>query len=61
MTLPLQQAFGRLIRHTGDRGVVAILDPRLVTKPYGKRIVRSLPEAPVTHDFADVAGFFRAA
>ena len=58
MTLPLQQAFGRLIRHTSDRGVVAILDPRLVTKPYGKRILRSLPDAPLVHRIEDLEGFY---
>ena len=31
-----RQGFGRLIRTASDRGVVAILDPRVVTKPYGK-------------------------
>jgi ATP-dependent DNA helicase DinG len=45
MTLVLKQGFGRLIRHRNDRGVVAILDPRLKTKPYGRGIMRSLPPA----------------
>lgn len=46
----LSQGFGRLIRHTADRGGVAILDPRLTSKAYGKAIVRSLPRAYTTHN-----------
>lgn len=43
MSLELQQGVGRLIRHRGDKGVAAILDPRLGTKSYGKQILRDLP------------------
>lgn len=39
----LAQGAGRLIRHTTDRGVVAILDTRLITKRYGGLMLRSLP------------------
>ena len=41
--LALAQGFGRLIRHRGDRGVVALLDKRAVTKPYGRRVLAGLP------------------
>lgn len=58
MTLVLKQAFGRLIRHRNDTGVVAILDPRLKTKGYGKGILRSLPESPVVTQFHEVESFF---
>lgn len=58
MTLTLKQAFGRLIRHRNDRGVVAILDPRLKTKGYGRGILKSLPNAPVVTEFADVERAF---
>ena len=58
MTLPLQQGFGRLIRTKNDRGVVAILDPRLKTKGYGTKIVRSLPPATLSTDLSDVQRFF---
>ncbi|HXI17233.1 MAG TPA: helicase C-terminal domain-containing protein, partial [Chloroflexota bacterium] len=37
--------FGRLIRSTSDRGVVVILDSRLLTKRYGETLLRSLPPA----------------
>lgn len=40
----LKQGFGRLIRHSEDRGVVVILDSRTVNKRYGELFVRSLPE-----------------
>ncbi len=43
--LKLRQGFGRLIRSRTDRGAVLILDSRIVTKNYGKRFLRSLPEA----------------
>ena len=41
--LMLTQGAGRLIRHREDRGVVAILDPRIHTRGYGQSIVRTLP------------------
>ena len=41
--LALQQGLGRLIRHRTDRGVLAILDPRLRTMGYGRRFLDSLP------------------
>ena len=56
--LALQQGLGRLIRHRRDRGVLAVLDPRLRTKGYGRRFVASLPPAPLVHDLAQVSAFF---
>lgn len=38
-----KQGFGRLIRHKKDRGCIVCLDIRLVTKPYGKLFLNSLP------------------
>jgi ATP-dependent DNA helicase DinG len=58
--LALQQGLGRLIRHRRDRGVLAVLDPRLRTKGYGRRFVASLPPAPIVHDLARVDAFFSA-
>ncbi len=58
--LTLQQGLGRLIRHRQDRGVLAILDPRLRTMGYGRRFMRALPPAPLTHDLADVEQFLGA-
>ena len=56
--LTLQQGLGRLIRHRRDRGVLAVLDPRIRTKGYGRRFIASLPPAPIVHDLARVATFF---
>ena len=56
--LTLQQGLGRLIRHRRDRGVLAVLDPRLRTKGYGRRFLRSLPPAPVVHDLTAIEAFF---
>jgi ATP-dependent DNA helicase DinG len=48
--IKLKQGFGRLIRHKDDSGQVAILDPRIRTKPYGRQFLDSLPEATVVVD-----------
>ncbi len=56
--LTLQQGLGRLIRHRQDRGVMAILDPRMRTKGYGKKFVASLPPAPIVHDVREILLFF---
>jgi ATP-dependent DNA helicase DinG len=56
--LQLRQGFGRLIRGHTDRGVVAILDPRLRTRPYGRAFLAALPRCPVAEDPAAVAQFF---
>ena len=44
--IKLKQGFGRLIRTKTDRGIVVILDPRVLTKPYGRTFLSSLPECP---------------
>ncbi|WP_410505592.1 ATP-dependent DNA helicase [Janthinobacterium sp.] len=56
----LKQGAGRLIRDEGDRGVLMICDPRLISKPYGKRIWQSLPPFKRTREQADVIAFFEA-
>jgi ATP-dependent DNA helicase DinG len=56
--LALQQGLGRLIRHRRDRGVLAVLDPRLRTKGYGRRFIASLPPAPIVHDLDRIEEFF---
>lgn len=56
----LAQASGRLIRTQTDRGVVAILDPRLATKGYGKTIVATLPAMPRTIDLEEAESFLRS-
>ena len=55
----IKQGAGRLIRDETDRGVLMICDPRLITKPYGKRIWRSLPPMKRTRELDDVLAFFQ--
>jgi ATP-dependent DNA helicase DinG len=38
--------------------VLAVLDPRIRTKAYGRRFVASLPPAPVVHELSDIDAFF---
>lgn len=54
----VKQGAGRLIRDENDRGVLMICDPRLINKPYGKRIWRSLPPMRRTRLLTDVLAFF---
>lgn len=69
VTLPraqvaLRQGAGRLMRTASDKGVIAILDARIQTKSWGKAVMNSLPDAPVTDSIEDVrrlsATYFRA-
>jgi ATP-dependent DNA helicase DinG len=59
--LTLLQGLGRLLRHRRDRGVLAILDPRLRTMGYGRRFLDSLPPAPITLDPDEISRFFEPA
>ena len=56
--LALKQGFGRLIRTSSDRGVLALLDNRIVTKSYGEIFLNSLPDYARTRSLDDVARFF---
>jgi ATP-dependent DNA helicase DinG len=56
--LTLLQGLGRLIRHRDDRGVLAVLDPRLQTMGYGRRFLTSLPPAVITREIEDIRRFF---
>jgi ATP-dependent DNA helicase DinG len=53
----LKQGAGRLIRDENDRGVLMICDPRLISKPYGRRIWQSLPPFTRTRELATVQQF----
>jgi ATP-dependent DNA helicase DinG len=57
--ITLKQGAGRLIRDEGDRGVLMICDPRLISKPYGRRIWQSLPPFKRTRELQTVLAFFR--
>jgi ATP-dependent DNA helicase DinG len=52
--IKLKQGFGRLIRTKTDRGIVVILDPRILSKPYGRTFLRSLPACPQVQDTLDL-------
>ena len=56
--ISLKQGLGRLIRSTTDRGVLAVLDPRLKTKSYGRLFLNSLPPCRVTSRTEDLASMF---
>ena len=58
--LELKQGLGRLLRRETDRGILAVLDPRLTSRRYGKIFLRSLPPYPVVRRFAQVKEFFEA-
>ena len=58
--ITLKQGAGRLIRDETDRGALMICDPRLVEKPYGRRIWRALPPFRRTRSLRDVEEFFGA-
>lgn len=59
--ITLKQGAGRLIRDEADRGVLMICDPRLIGKPYGRRIWQSLPPFKRTRELNDVIAFFSGA
>jgi ATP-dependent DNA helicase DinG len=56
--IALKQGAGRLIRDEKDRGVLVVCDPRLLSKPYGKVFIRSLPPMTKTQDLDAVQRFF---
>jgi Rad3-related DNA helicase len=56
--LGLKQGFGRLIRSKEDRGVVAILDSRLLSRGYGRTVLAALPPAQQATAIGAVRAFF---
>ncbi len=56
--ITLKQGFGRLIRSLHDRGLLALLDNRILKKPYGRIFFDSLPNYQRTTELPDVEGFF---
>jgi ATP-dependent DNA helicase DinG len=59
--ISLKQGLGRLIRSASDRGVLAVLDPRLKTKPYGRLFLESLPRCRITSNIEDLGRMFSPA
>lgn len=58
--LALKQGVGRLIRDSQDRGLLAICDPRMTTRSYGRVFLDSLPDMPVTRDADQATAFLLA-
>jgi ATP-dependent DNA helicase DinG len=56
--ITLKQGLGRLIRKRSDRGILSILDVRILTSRYGRFFLESLPSIPVTHNLSDIDSFF---
>ncbi len=56
--LALKQGLGRLIRTRSDRGILCILDLRILTKRYGQIFRRSLYESPLCRNIRDIEEFF---
>lgn len=59
--ISLKQGAGRLIRDEADRGLLTICDPRLISKPYGRRIWQSLPPMKRTRSEEEAVTFFSMA
>ncbi len=55
--ISLKQGVGRLIRSRSDRGIIAILDPRLRTKSYGRDFLQSLPRIRIVSSTAELSEF----
>jgi ATP-dependent DNA helicase DinG len=58
--ITLKQGFGRLIRSLHDRGLLTLLDNRILKKAYGRMFVESLPNYRRTTDIREVEQFFGA-
>ena len=58
--ISLKQGLGRLIRSTSDRGVLAVLDPRLRTKVYGQQFLKSLPPCRITSRIDELYSVFES-
>ncbi len=56
--IKFKQGFGRLIRSKGDRGIVAVLDPRILSKGYGKMFLESLPECRMVYSMEELKQSF---
>jgi ATP-dependent DNA helicase DinG len=59
--ISLKQGAGRLIRDETDRGVLVICDPRLFSKPYGRRILAGLPPMKLVRELDEVLHFISPA
>ncbi len=58
--ISLKQGAGRLIRDERDRGVLAICDPRLTAKSYGRKLIAALPPMRLTRESREVEEFLKS-
>jgi ATP-dependent DNA helicase DinG len=58
--ISLKQGLGRLIRKKTDRGILAILDVRILTSRYGSMFLSSLPRIPLTNEMSAISAFMNA-
>jgi ATP-dependent DNA helicase DinG len=56
--ISLKQGLGRLIRKSSDRGILSILDNRIINSRYGRFFLDSLPMMPVVHNLEAINEFF---
>ena len=56
--IALKQGLGRLIRNSSDRGILSVLDVRIMKSRYGRFFFDSLPRIPLTQDMAEISRFF---
>jgi ATP-dependent DNA helicase DinG len=56
--ISLKQGLGRLIRNVSDRGILSVLDVRMLTSRYGRFFFDSLPQVPLSHELSDIRSFF---
>ena len=56
--ITLKQGLGRLIRNNYDRGVLCVLDRRMIQSRYGRFFFDSLPKIPLTQDGSEIGRFF---
>lgn len=57
--ISLKQGAGRLIRSETDRGILMLCDPRLTSKPYGRKVLDALPPMKRTRKLEEVVDFFK--
>jgi len=55
--ISLKQGLGRLIRNSADRGILSVLDIRIITSRYGRFFFDSLPQIPLSHEISDIGRF----
>ena len=55
--IALKQGLGRLIRKSSDRGILAVLDKRIIKSGYGRFFINSLPEMKMSKSLKDLNGF----